>query len=126
MQHTLKDDKVNIKKISLYYDSTSVIVITRNLVLHTWTKHIEGKYHFIREYVQDGRVDIQYVSTEQLLGNLLTKSLGFDQLSIIHFELGLVPNPLSEHFYFQNLILFIEVLVVSIFWLFSFGIPISV
>lgn len=49
-----------------------------NLILHSRTMHIEVKYLFIREHVQDGNVDIQYVSTEEQLRDLFKKPLAFD------------------------------------------------
>lgn len=86
---------MDIKKTSLYYDSTSAIAITTNLVLHSRTKHIEVKYHFIREYIQNEKINIQYCSTKQLR-NLFTKSLAFDWFSKLRFELGLIPNLFLE------------------------------
>lgn len=55
---------MSIKETTLYCDGANAIPITKNLVLHSRTKHVEVKYHFIRKYAQDGNIDIQYVSTE--------------------------------------------------------------
>lgn len=74
---------MKIKKISLYYNSTSATVIIKNPVLHSRTKYIK----VIKELVQDGSTDIQYVSTEQQLDDLFTKPLGFEWFSKLQFEL---------------------------------------
>ena len=38
--------------------------MAKNLVFHAWTKHIEVHYHFIREKVLAGEIDLVYVSTQ--------------------------------------------------------------
>ena len=54
----LEDYKLKINSIPLFCDNMSAINISKNLVLHSRTKHIEIKYHFIREHVQKGTIDI--------------------------------------------------------------------
>lgn len=75
MQHTLKDYGLYMNESPLDCDSTSAININKNPVLHSRTKHIEVKYHFIREHVQEGDIDIQYIPIDQH-GGILTKPLG--------------------------------------------------
>ena len=45
-----------IEPMILYCDNTSAINISKNLVMHTNTKHIAIKYHYLRELVQDKKV----------------------------------------------------------------------
>ncbi|GJW92684.1 hypothetical protein Tco_0170237 [Tanacetum coccineum] len=54
MRTQLKDYGFNYKKIPLYYDSQSAIAISCNPVLHSRTKHIHTRYHFIKEQVENG------------------------------------------------------------------------
>jgi len=49
--------------------------MTENPVLHKRSKHIDIRFHFIRERVASGEVVLQYVPTERQLGDLLTKAL---------------------------------------------------
>ena len=49
--------------VTLYCDNTSSINISKNLVMHTKTKHIAIKYHYVRELVQDKEVKMEYVNT---------------------------------------------------------------
>ena len=44
-----------------YYNNTSSINISKNSVMHTKTKHIAIKYHYLRELVQDKGVDSIYI-----------------------------------------------------------------
>jgi hypothetical protein len=59
-------------------------------VLHSWTKHIEVRYHFLRDNVEKGNIDLIHVPTEKQLANILTKPL--DQATFAHLrgELGVV------------------------------------
>ena len=49
----------------IYCDNTSAINISKNVVMHTKTKHIAIKYHFLRELVQDKEVRLEYVNTKE-------------------------------------------------------------
>ena len=51
--------------VTLYCDNTSAINISKNLVMHTKTKHIAIKYHYVRELVQDKEVKMEYVHTKE-------------------------------------------------------------
>ena len=93
MQNTLKDYGYIFSKTPLYCDSTSAVNISKNPILHSRTKHIEIKYHFIREQVQIGKVDVQYISTDQQLSDIFTKPLSFERFSKLRLDLGVVPSP---------------------------------
>ncbi|MDF3686364.1 Ty1/Copia family ribonuclease HI, partial [Enterobacter hormaechei] len=56
--------KREIDPLVIYYDNTSPINKSKNLVMHTKTKHIAIKYHFLRELVQDKEVRLEYVNTK--------------------------------------------------------------
>ena len=51
------------------------------------TKHIDIRYHFIREYVESKRVNIVYISTNNMIADILTKLLGPTKFE--HFRIGL-------------------------------------
>ena len=61
--------------IALKGDKQSAIALTNNPVLHSRTKHIDFQHHFIRNEVTEGRIDLIYVSTEQMVADGLTKPL---------------------------------------------------
>ena len=66
MKHVLDGFKVNmIELVIIYYDNTSSISITKNLVLHGRNKHIELKYHFLRERVQNKEVRMEHVTSKE-------------------------------------------------------------
>ena len=59
----------------IYCDNTSAINISKNYVMHTKVKHIAIKYHFLRELVQDKKVRLEYVNTEEKIEDIFTKTL---------------------------------------------------
>jgi hypothetical protein len=63
-------------KPKLLVDNKSAISLSKNPVFHERSKHIDIRYHFIRECVEEGRVDIDYIRTSDQLADVLTKALG--------------------------------------------------
>lgn len=62
MMQTLQDFQITCTPpISILYDNTSAINISKNLVMHSKTKHIPIKYHFLREQVLEQKVKLEYV-----------------------------------------------------------------
>nr|GFB44292.1 Gag-Pol polyprotein [Tanacetum cinerariifolium] len=62
-------------KVPIYCDSKSAIEISCNPVHHTRTKHIDVRYHFIKDRVEKGIIELSFVHTEYQLADLFTKSL---------------------------------------------------
>jgi hypothetical protein len=56
-------------------DNQSCIKMTKNLVFHDKLKHIEIRYHYIRDMVQRGVIKLQYVDTDEQVVDVLTKHL---------------------------------------------------
>ena len=65
-----------LKAAVLNVDNKSAISLSKNPVFHDRNKHIDLRYHFIRECVEDGRINIDYVNTANQLADILTKALG--------------------------------------------------
>ena len=81
-----------MRPIVIYCDNHSCIHFSKNHVFHDRSKHIEIRYHFIRDYVQRGAMALQYISTNEQVAYILTKSLGKGKF--IHFrdKLDVVKN----------------------------------
>ena len=72
----------------IYCGNQSCIQLSENLVFHDWSKHIEIRYHFIRDYVQRGAVTLQYISIDEQVANILMKSLGRGKFVFFRDKLG--------------------------------------
>ena len=59
--------------------------MTKNPKFH---KHIDIKYHFVREQVQNGRVELKYCPTEKMIADILTKGLPQDQFKRFRNVMG--------------------------------------
>ena len=91
MKQTIQDMKLIITKpISIKCDNTSAIIISKNLVLHSKTKHIPIKYHFLREQVAEKIVKMEYVTTNEQPTDIFTKPLAIDSFEYIRDKLGVV------------------------------------
>nr|GFA25665.1 ribonuclease H [Tanacetum cinerariifolium] len=62
-------------KISMYCDNKSAIGLCCNNVQHSRSKHIDIRYHFIKEQVVNGVIELYFVNTEYQLAELFTKAL---------------------------------------------------
>jgi hypothetical protein len=62
--------------ILLRCDNSSAIALASNDKHHQRTKHINVKHHFIRQYVENNTIQLQWVPSEQQLADILTKPLG--------------------------------------------------
>ena len=78
------------RKVVIYCDNLSSIQLAKNPVFHARTKHIEVHYHFVREQILAGDIDLVYVSTEEQVADIFTKALGAEKLRRFRIMLGLI------------------------------------
>nr|GEV25296.1 copia protein [Tanacetum cinerariifolium] len=75
MRTQLTDYGFFYDKVPIYCDSKSAIAILCNMVQQTRTKHIDVRYHFIKDHVEKETIELYIVGTEYQLADLFTKSL---------------------------------------------------
>ena len=71
------------------YDNQGAIVLAKDIKFHSWTKHIELWYYFIQEAVQDNKIMVSYISTEDNVSDIFTKSLAKSKFQQFLGMLGL-------------------------------------
>lgn len=71
----LRDYDLNQGTMSLYVDKQSAIQISKNLVQHSRTKHIDICHPFIRELVKEGIILLEFIKTKHQVADILTKPL---------------------------------------------------
>ena len=70
--------------------------MSKNLVLHSKTKHISIKYHVLREKVAEKEIVLEYVSAKDQIANIFTKPLPKDTFEYLRRMLGVMPLPTLE------------------------------
>ena len=68
IRNQLRDYDIILEKIPIMCDNTSAISIVANHVDHSRTKHIDIRYHFIREHALKGTIILHYVPTTKTTG----------------------------------------------------------
>ena len=86
----MRDLGINLKGIPIKCYNTSAISITKNPVQHSRTKHIDVRYHFIRDHVEKGDVSISFISTDYQWADIFTKPLAEDRFTFIRREIGML------------------------------------
>nr|GEW35875.1 retrovirus-related Pol polyprotein from transposon TNT 1-94 [Tanacetum cinerariifolium] len=89
MRTQLQDYGFNYNKIPLYCDPPSAIAISCNPVQHSRTKHIHTRYHFIKEHVENGIIELYFVKTEYQLADMFTKALPEDRFKYLVRRIGM-------------------------------------
>ena len=89
MKHQLEDYRINANSIPIYCDNTAAICLSKNLILHSRAKHIEMKHHFIRDYVQKGILDIQFIDTKHQWADIFTKPFTVERFDFIKKNLNM-------------------------------------
>ncbi|GKE21874.1 retrovirus-related pol polyprotein from transposon TNT 1-94 [Tanacetum coccineum] len=79
----LTDYGLQFNKIPLYCDNKSVIALCYNNVQHSRAKHIDVRYQFIKEQVENGIVELYFVRTEYQLANIFTKPLPRERFNFL-------------------------------------------
>ncbi|GKE77792.1 copia protein [Tanacetum coccineum] len=89
MRSQLTDYGFQFNKIPLYYDNKSVIALCCNNVQHSRAKHIDVRYHFMKEQVENGVVELYFVRTEYQLADIFTKPLPRERFNFLIEKLSI-------------------------------------
>ena len=78
------------KHLTIYCDNTSAINISKNLVQHSWTKHIKIRHQFIRELVEDGTLTLEFIHTDDQKADLFTKPFDSKCFEFLRQNIGVI------------------------------------
>ena len=92
MKQTLEDLLVKYEDpIVIHCDNTSAINISKNLVMHSKTKHVPIKYHFLREKVSQKVVNLEYIiDMKEQIADIFTKPLPKESFEHLRNMLGFI------------------------------------
>jgi hypothetical protein len=66
------------RSIEIYVDNSLVIALTKNLVFHDKNKHIDTRFHYLRDCITNKEVEVKYMKTQDQVANIFTKPLKYD------------------------------------------------
>ncbi|GJV54799.1 retrovirus-related pol polyprotein from transposon TNT 1-94 [Tanacetum coccineum] len=89
MRSQLTDYGLGFNKIPMYCDNKSAIALCYNNVQHSRSKHIDIRFHFIKEQVENGVVELYCVNTEYQLADIFTKALCRERIKFLINKLGM-------------------------------------
>ncbi|GJW24834.1 hypothetical protein Tco_0038645 [Tanacetum coccineum] len=93
MKQALIDYDINLDDIPVLCDNKRAIDLSKNPVLHSRTKHIEIRHHFLRNNVQKENITIEKVTSKVNIADILTKPLKREPFNLLRLRLGLMePN----------------------------------
>jgi len=90
MKQQLEDFGENLDHIPLKCDNTSAINLTKNPIMHSRTKQIEVRHHFLRDHVLKGDCCMEFIDSEHQLADIFTKPLARNRFFFIRNELGIL------------------------------------
>ncbi|GKE08334.1 hypothetical protein Tco_1411885 [Tanacetum coccineum] len=89
MRTQLLDYRYRYTKIPTYRDSKSAIDISYNPVQHSRIKHINIRYHFIKEHVEQSTIELYFVGTDYHLADLFTKAFPKERFEYLVHRIGM-------------------------------------
>lgn len=84
------DEQLSNELPTLYLDNHSAIKLTKNDEFHKRSKHIDTRYHYIREKYKQNKFDLQPIGTEFQLADIFTKALPKDRFEFLRKKLNIV------------------------------------
>ena len=85
----------DLKSVTIYEDNQSAISMAKNSQFHGRTKHIAIKYHFIKEQVSSGKLELKYCKTNDMIADMLTKGLSGEHFEKMRLMAGV--TSITEH-----------------------------
>ncbi|GKB03906.1 hypothetical protein Tco_0832049 [Tanacetum coccineum] len=90
MKSQLTDYDIIYEKVPIFCDNSSAIAISNNPVLHSRTKHINIRHHFIRDHILKGDIELHFIPTQYQLTDIFTKPLDEPTFKRLIVELGML------------------------------------
>lgn len=69
----MKFNDCAINPTTIYCDNQSAIHLSKNAMYHGRSKHIDIRYHFVKEIQEKGEIEVNYIRTDSMIANILTK-----------------------------------------------------
>ncbi|KAI3735151.1 hypothetical protein L6452_14639 [Arctium lappa] len=90
MKNQLQDYDKFYSQIPILCDNSGAIAIANNPVLHSRSKHIDIRYHFIRDHVSKSDIELHFIPTDLQLADLFAKPLDETRFNFLVGSLGML------------------------------------
>ncbi|GJZ28767.1 retrovirus-related pol polyprotein from transposon TNT 1-94 [Tanacetum coccineum] len=90
MKSQLSDYNIHYKMVLIFCNNTSAIAISNNPVLHSRTKHLDIRYHFIRDHILKGDIELHFIPVEYQLADIFIKPLDEPTFTRLKAKLGML------------------------------------
>eukprot|EP00253_Pinus_taeda_P011002 PITA_11002 len=84
------------KATVIFCDNSSAIALSKNSMFHKRTKHIDTRFHYIRELVNNGEIILEHCSTQEQVADILTKPTHQKSFEFLRKCLGMIECPAVE------------------------------
>jgi len=78
---------------TIFCDNSSTIKLSRNPVMHGRNKHIDVRFHFLRDLTKEGIIELIYCGTQEQLADVMTKALKLDTFQKLRDQLRVCQVP---------------------------------
>ncbi|GJY34231.1 retrovirus-related pol polyprotein from transposon TNT 1-94 [Tanacetum coccineum] len=85
----LTDYGPGFNKIPMFCDNKNAIALSYNNVQHSRSKHIDIRFHFIKEHVENGVIELYFVNSEYQLADIFTKTFARERIEFLINKLGM-------------------------------------
>jgi hypothetical protein len=92
----LKDLKLSVKHVKLFEDNQGAIALTKTTKHHERSKHIDIRYHFLKDLVKSNTIEISHIGTNEMQADILTKALPIPQFNYLRKLIGISNETTSQ------------------------------
>jgi len=94
LQQLNEDQK---KVTTIHYDNSSSIKLSKNLVMHGRCKHIDVRFHFLRDLAKDGIMELKHCNSQDQLADIMTKPLKLETFCNLRTKHGIVDGSIESN-----------------------------
>jgi hypothetical protein len=87
LQHLRLDQK---SSTVIFCDNSSSIKLSKNPIMHGRCKHIDVRFHFLRDLTKEGTIELVFCKSKEQLADIMTKPLKLESFCNIRKELGMI------------------------------------
>jgi len=83
------------KATTIHCDNSSSIKLSKNPVIHGRCKHIDVRFHFLRDLAKDGIIELKHCNSQDQLADIMTKPLKLETICNLRTKLGIVDGSIE-------------------------------